>query len=143
MNDKSGRRLFKAGALWLLILGAVHSTSLFIKQVPANDTERQILDLMTSYRFNLMGSLRSMSDLMRGFSVAFMLAPLAFGVLDLMLSRERAGLLKRAALVQIIWLAAMIVVALRYFFVLPLSFLVVALLIFALAWLKLPADASN
>ena len=143
MNDKSGRRLFKAGALWLLILGAVHSTSLFIKQVPANDTERQILDLMTSYRFNLSGSLRSMSDLMRGFSVAFMLAPLAFAVLDLMLSRERAGLLKRAALVQIIWLAAMIVVALRYFFALPLSFLVVALLIFALAWLKLPADASN
>jgi uncharacterized membrane protein len=143
MNDKSGRRLFKAGALWLLILGAVHSTSLFIKQVPANDTERQILYLMTSYRFNLMGSLRSMSDLMRGFSVAFMLAPLAFGVLDLMLSRERAGLLKRAALVQVIWLAAMIVVALRYFFAVPLSFLVVALLIFALAWLKLPADASN
>jgi hypothetical protein len=143
MNDKSGGRLFKAGALWLLILGVVHSTSLFIKQVPANDTERQILDLMTSYRFNLSGSLRSMSDLMRGFSVAFMLAPLAFGVLDLVLSRERAGLLKRVALVQIIWLAAMIVVALRYFFAVPLSFLVVALLIFALAWLKLPADASN
>jgi hypothetical protein len=143
MNVKSGGRLFKAGALWLLILGAVHSTSLFIKQVPANDTERQILDLMTSYRFNLSGSLRSMSDLMRGFSVAFMLAPLAFGVLDLVLSRERAGLLKRVALVQIIWLAAMIVVALRYFFAVPLSFLVVALLIFALAWLKLPADASN
>jgi hypothetical protein len=143
MNDKSGRRLFKAGALWLLILGAVHSTSLFIKQVPANDTERQLLDLMTSYRFNLSGSLRSMSDLMRGFSVAFLLAPLAFGVLDLVLSRERAGLLKRVALVQIIWLAAMIVVALRYFFAVPLAFLVVALLIFALAWLKLPADASN
>ena len=135
--------MFKAGALWLLILGAVHSTSLFIKQVPANDTERQTLELMTSYRFNLSGSLRSMSDLMRGFSVAFMLAPLAFGVLDLVLSRERAGLLKRVALVQIIWLAAMIVVALRYFFAVPLSFLVVALLIFALAWLKLPADASN
>jgi len=135
--------LFKAGALWLLILGAVHSISLFIKQVPANDIERQILDLMTSYRFNLMGSVRSMSDLMRGFSVAFMLAPLAFGVLDLMLSRERAGLLKRAAVIQIIWLAALIVVALRCFFAVPLSFLVVALLIFALAWLKLPADASN
>jgi hypothetical protein len=143
MNVKSGGRLFKAGALWLLILGAVHSTSLFIKQVPANDTERQLLDLMTSYRFNLSGSLRSMSDLMRGFSVAFLLAPLAFGVLDLVLSRERAGLLKRVALVQIIWLAAMIVVALRYFFAVPLAFLVVALLIFALAWLKLPADASN
>jgi len=80
---------------------------------------------------------------MRCFSVAFLLAPLAFGVLDLVLSRERTGLLKRVALVQIIWLAAMIVVALRYFFAVPLAFLVVALLIFALAWLKLPADASN
>ncbi len=142
MNDKWGRRWFKIGAVWLLIIGAVHSLSLVKQQVPANDTERQILELMTGYNFNLMGSLRSMSELMRGFSVAFMLAPLAFGALDLLLSRERAGLLKRVALVQVIWLAAMTVVSLRYFFLLPLSFLVIALLIFALAWLKLPADAA-
>lgn len=134
--------MFKIGAVWLLIIGAIHSLSLVKPQVPANDTERQILELMTSYKFNLMGSLRSMSELMRGFSVAFMLAPLGFGVLDVVLSRERAGLLQRVALVQVIWLAAMTVVSLRYFFVLPLSFLVIALLIFALAWLKLPADAA-
>jgi hypothetical protein len=72
-----------------------------------------------------------------------MLAPLAFGVLDLMLSRERAGLLRRVALVQIMWLAAMIAVSLRYFFALPLSFLVVALLIFVLAWFRLPAKAAT
>jgi hypothetical protein len=142
MNDAWGRRLFKTGAVWLLIIGAVHSISLFRDLVPANDTERQLIDLMTGYRFNLMGSLRSMSELMRGFSIAFMLAPLAFGVLDLMLARERAGLLKRVALVQIIWLAAMIVVALRYFFAAPLSFLAVALIIFVLAWLKLPSGSA-
>jgi hypothetical protein len=142
MNDKWGRRLFKTGAVWLLILGVVHSISLVRELVPANDTERQILELMSSYKFNLMGSLRSMSVLMRGFSVAFMLAPLAFGALDLVLSRERAGLLKRVALVQVIWLAAMTAVALRYFFAIPLSFLVIALLIFVLAWLKLPADST-
>jgi hypothetical protein len=142
MNDAWGRRLFKTGAVWLLITGAVPSVSLFRDLVPANDTERQLIDLMTSYRFNLMGSLRSMSELMRGFSIAFMLAPLAFGVLDLMLARERAGLLKRVALVQIIWLAVMIVVALRYFFAVPLSFLAVALIIFVLAWLKLPSDPT-
>jgi hypothetical protein len=142
MNDQWGRRLFKTGGVWLLILGAVHSISLFRDLVPANDTERQLIDLMTSYKFNIMGSLRSMSELMRGFSIAFMLAPLAFGVLDLMLARERAGLLKRVALVQIIWLAAMIVVALRYFFAAPLSFLAVALIIFVLAWLKLPSGST-
>jgi hypothetical protein len=143
MNDQWGRRLFKAGAVWLLILAAVHSISLFMHGVPANDTEKQILELMTGYKFNLMGSLRSMSELMRGFSVAFMLAPLAFGALDLMLSRERAGLLRRVALVQIMWLAAMIAVSLRYFFALPLSFLVVALLIFVLAWFRLPAEGAT
>lgn len=135
--------MFKTGAVWLLILGAVHSISLFRAQVPANDTERQLLELMSGYKFNLMGSFRNMETLLRGFSVAFMLAPLGFGVLDLMLSGERAGLLKRVALVNILWLAAMTAVSLHYFFILPTAFLVVALLIFILAWLKLSASATT
>ncbi len=143
MNDKWGRRLFKSGAVCLLILGLVHSLSLIRAQVPANDTERQLLDLMANYKLNLMGTFRSMATLMRGFSVAFMLAPLSFGVLDLMLSGERTGLLKRVALVNILWLAAMTAVSLHYFFVIPTSFLVVALLLFILAWLKLPAGATT
>jgi hypothetical protein len=71
-----------------------------------------------------------------------MLGPFAFGALDLMLSRERAGLLKRVALLNAIWLAALTAVSLHYFFAAPTSFLVAALLIFVLAWLKLPADSS-
>jgi len=45
MNDKWGRRLFKIGAWALVLLALVHSLSLFRKPVPANDTERQLLDL--------------------------------------------------------------------------------------------------
>ncbi len=142
MTDKWGRRLFKAGAVALLILGAVHSISFFQKLLPANDTEKQLLDLMSSYAFNLMGSFRSMAGMLRGFSASFMLAALGFGVIDLMLSRERAGLLKRVALINIIWLAAMTAVSLRYFFIVPTSFLAATLLIFILAWLKLPADRT-
>jgi hypothetical protein len=140
MTDKWGRRLFKAGAMALLILGLVHSLSLIRDLVPANDTEKQLLGLMSSYKFNLMGSLRSMDDLFRGFSVSFMMAALGFGIFDVVLWGERAGLLRRAALVNIIWLAVMTAVALRYFFVVPTSFLAVTLLIFILAWLKLPAE---
>jgi hypothetical protein len=143
MTDKWGRRLFKAGATALLILGLVHSLSLIREQVPANETERQLLGLMSSYRFNLMGSIRTMNDLVRGFSVSFMLAALGFALFDLLLFRERAGLLKRAALANVIWLAAMTAVALRYFFIIPTSFLSVTLLIFVLAWLKLPAEATT
>jgi hypothetical protein len=140
INDKWGRRLFKTGAWVLVLLGLVHSLSLIQKLVPANDTERQLLDLMANYKFSLMGSLRSMSDLLQGFSASFALAALCLGALSLVLGRERAGLLKRVAVINTIWLAAMIAVSLHYFFVAPTSFLVAALLIFALAWLKLPAE---
>jgi hypothetical protein len=127
----------------LIVLGLVHSLSLIRERVPANETERQLFSLMSSYKFNLMGSMRSMDDLVRGFSVSFMLGALGFALFDLLLFRERAGLLKRAALANIIWLAAMTAVSLRYFFVIPTSFLTVTLLIFVLAWLKLPADGPT
>src|SRR5436309_13842632 len=107
MTDKWGRRLFDAGAVALLILGLVHSLSLIREQVPATETEKQLLGLMSGYRFNLMGSIRTMTDLVRGFSVSFIRAALGFALFDLLLFRERAGLLKRAALANIIWLAAM------------------------------------
>jgi hypothetical protein len=84
-----------------------------------------------------MGSLRSMADLQRGFSVSFVLAAIGLGVLDLLLSGERAGLLKRVALINTVWLAAMTGVSIRYFFAAPTSCFAAALLIFALAWLKL------
>jgi len=138
MNDKWGRRLFTAGAVWLLLMGLVHSLSFLVKQSAANETERQLLELMANYKFNLMGSMRSMDNLLRGFSIAFMLAALGMGALDLVLVRERAGLLKRVALVNIFWLTAMMAVSLCYFFAIPISFIGVALLIFVLAWLKLP-----
>jgi len=142
MTDNWGRRLFKAGAVALLIVGLVHSLSLIRERVPANDTERQLYGLMSSYKFNLMGSMRSMSDMLRGFSVSFMMAAFGFGFFDLMLWRERAGLLKRASLVNIVWLAVMTGVSLHYFFVVPASFLAATLLIFILAWLKLPAEGT-
>jgi hypothetical protein len=143
MTDKWGRRLFKAGGLMLVLLGLVHSLSLFGKPVGANDTERQLLELMANYRFDLAGSPRTMAELMRGFSIAFMLAAIGLGVLDLLLSGEPAPLLKRIALVNAIWLAAMTATSIRYFFVIPTTFLAVTLLIFAAAWLKLPREQTN
>jgi hypothetical protein len=140
MTDKWGRRLFKIGAATLLLLGLVHSISFFIPMVPANETERQLLELMANYKFNLLWSMCSMAGLMRGFSISFMVAAFGFGVLDFSLSNERAGLLKRIALINVLWLAVMTGVSLYYFFALPTSFLLAGLLIFALAWLKLPVE---
>ena len=143
MRDEWGRRLFKAGGVLLIVMGLVHSFSLFQKMEAANDTEKQLLDLMNNYRFPLMGSLRNMAELLRGFSVAFMLSALGLGALDLSVSGERAGLLKRVALINVLWLAAMTANSVIYFFALPISFLAVALVIFAAAWVKLPGEEAR
>ena len=140
MRDKWGRRLFTAGGVALLVLGLIHALSLFVKMAAANDTERQLLGLMSSYKFDLMGSSRSMENLMRGFSISFLVAAWGLGALDLVLVRERLGLLKRVALVNVIWLAVMTAVSLTYFFAAPSFCLTVTLVIFGLAWVQLPAE---
>jgi hypothetical protein len=142
-NERRGRRLFLAGALLLIVMGLVHSLSLVKAPLPSNDTERQLLDLLSNYRFNLLGSMRSMQDLMTGFSIAFLLAALGLGAVDLSLRREPAELIKRIAIVNALWLAAMTAVSLRYFFAAPTSFLAAALILFLLAAVTLPRTGAG
>jgi hypothetical protein len=126
-----------------MVIAAVHSLSLIRERTPANDTERQLFELMTNYKFNLVGTMRSMSELLSGFSAAFGLAVLGFGLLDIAVWSERARLLKKVALANSLWLAAMLVVSLHYFFLVPTSFLALALVIFVFAWWKLPASETT
>lgn len=142
MTDRWGRRLFISGAILVLLLGAVHVLSLVTKLVPANDTERQLFALMTNYKFNLMGSMRSMDNLFRGFSTTFVLGMLAIGSLSLIVSGEGTALVKKIALANTLWLAGMTVVSLRYFFAAPTAFFLLALLLFLAAWLRLLRSAS-
>jgi len=143
MKDIWGKRLFKAGAIVLILLGLVHSLSLVHPMVPTNDTEKQLLELMTKYRFDLMGSPRSMQELLQGFSISFMVWAIGLGILDLALSRERPALLKRLALINAIWLIVMTATSLRYFFLAPTAFLATELLLFVLAWVLLPANSTS
>jgi hypothetical protein len=143
MNDKWGKRLFIAGAVMLIVITAVHSISLFQKPMARNDSEKQLMELMTHYRFTVMGSVCTMNGFLRGFSISFGLAALGFGVLAFALRRERAALLQRVALVNIIWLAVMTGVSWHYFFAAPTSFLAATMLIFVLAWVKLRAPETS
>jgi hypothetical protein len=137
MKDKWGRRLFIAGAVMLVLMSAVHSVSLFQKPIVRNASEKQLTELMTDYRFTVMGSVRTMNDFLRGFSMSFGLATLGFAVLDFSVCRERAQLLKRVALCNAVWLAAMTGISWHYFFAAPTSFLSMALVVFLLASVKL------
>jgi hypothetical protein len=139
MKNNWGRHLFITGAVLLVLMCAVHSISLFQKPMIRNESERQLEELMTNYRFTIMGSVRTMNDFFRGFSISFGLATLGFAALDFAVCRERAQLLKRVALCNVVWLAAMMAISWRYFFAVPASFLTATLIIFFLAWVKLPA----
>ena len=143
MKNNWGRRLFIAGAVLLVLMSALHSISLFQKPMIRNESEKQLVELMSNYRFTIMGSVRTMNDFFRGFSISFGLATLGFAALDLAICRERAPLLKRVALCNVLWLAAMTAISWHYFFAVPASFLTVTLIIFFLAWVKLPATGTN
>jgi len=143
MPDKLGRRLFQIGGAFLLLLAAVHALSLFVPLAPANETETQLVNLMTNYKFNLMGSMRSMMDLFRGFSITFSLQAAIVGAIALSVSKERPALLKRLALLITLWLVALLAVSLTHFFPFPTAFFSVAFLLFASAYLKLPAKSPS
>jgi hypothetical protein len=143
MKNNWGRRLFVAGAVMLVLMSAVHAVSLFQKPMIRNESEKQLMGLMTNYRFTVMGSVRTMNDFLRGFSISFGLATLGFAVLDFAVCRERAQLLKRVSLCNVVWLAAMTGISWHYFFAAPTSFLTVTLVIFVLAWVKLPATETS
>jgi hypothetical protein len=142
MTSPWGARLFRAGGILLILLGLLHSLSLIHPPEAKNDIERQLFDLMFNYRFDLAGSQRTMWNLFRGFSIAFMLGCFGMGGLDLALWNESNATMKRAALVTILWLATMLAVSLRYFFIFPTTCLAVSLLVFIVAWSLLVSAPS-
>jgi len=142
MAEKWGRVLLRTGAIVLILLGLSHILSLVEKPVPANDTEKQLMELTTGYKFNLAGSMRSFDNLFRGFSISFILGMLVVGISSLTLAGERTGVVRRLALINTVWLTAMTVVSMHYFFILPTLFMVSALCPFVAAWLVLLRASS-
>jgi hypothetical protein len=110
----------------------------------ANDTERQLLDLMRGYRQDMgLGFVRSTFDILTGFSLAFSVECLGFGALGLVLGRCVPGfppLLRAVASVLAVAFGAMTVMGVVYWFPAPLSFLVVAFACFVAAVVTAPRE---
>ena len=90
-NQKSAMRyktLFKFGSWVLIVTAGFHSLSLIADSTPANETERQLLDLMQHYKMDMgAGMQRSMDDLVTFFSLSMSVLTLAIGVFNLLLAR--------------------------------------------------------
>jgi hypothetical protein len=123
----------------LIALGLVHLLGHYGLMTTEGDTDhdRQLLALMKSGAQDMgLGMVRSMFDLVAGFSLTFSVLPLGMGLAGLVLLRHAAaapGLLRQMAIVYAGTWGVMTAVAIRYWFPAPLVFIVAAFACFAAA----------
>ena len=141
------RKLFGAGCWVLIALGLVHSMGHYGLMNAKGDTEAetQLLSLMRGNRQDMgLGFVRSMFDLLAGFSLTFVVLPIGMGLLGLVLlahERRAPGLLRQGSIVYAGVYGIMTGIALRYWFPAPLFFLGAVFLCFAAAVATAPREA--
>lgn len=123
-----------------MLLGVVHAAGhlQLVQLQAANPTEQQLFDLMTEYKTDLgAGFVRSMFDLLAGFSLTFSILPLGFGLVNWVVARRgEAGLRRAVAGISAVVFGAETVVGFLYWFLLPILFLAAATLLLAGAALR-------
>jgi hypothetical protein len=135
------RLCFKAGCWAALVTAAVHMLAhLSGPPPPANDTERQLVALYEGYRFSLPdGSLRSLADVMRGFSLIFSVFMAMLGGMNLLVVRRCASDGPFMALLTRLVFACCVTtlaVSLTHFFLVPTLFIAAVTICFAAALVK-------
>ncbi|MBN8696215.1 MAG: hypothetical protein J0L87_06770 [Bacteroidetes bacterium] len=94
---------FKGAILFQFITGAFHLLSFLNTPVPKNESEKQLFELMTNYKFDLgAGFHQSMDNLMTSFSIAFALLLFFSATLNIFLLQSKLpiGVLKGAILIN-------------------------------------------
>ena len=133
------RKLFATGCWVLIATGLAHSLGHYAMMNAQGDTEaeRQLLSLMRGNPQDMgLGFVRSMFDLLAGFSLTFVVLPIGMGLLGFVLlahERRAPGLLQQGSIVYAGVYGIMTGIALRYWFPAPLVFLAAAFLCFAAA----------
>lgn len=135
----SGRpraRLFIAGCVVLALMGIAHLAGSLQQPPPRDETERQLLDLMTSYRMDLVGTQRSMMEILKGFSHSFEVAALGMALTGLMVvigSVRDARVMRRVSIAYVVTLGFGLVISLTHWFIIPTSFIGAAMVLFAVS----------
>jgi hypothetical protein len=143
------RKLFAAGCWVLVATGLVHALGHYSLMNAQGDTEaeRQLLAAMRGNPQDMgLGFVRTMFDIVAGFSLTFTVLPLGMGLVGLLVLRREAGapgLLREVAIAYAGIYGIMTGVALRYWFPAPLLFLAAAFLCFAAAVATAPGRPST
>jgi len=142
------RKLFTAGCVVLIALGLVHllGHAAMQRSVGEDETERQMIALMRSHTQDMgLGFVRSMRDILNGFSLHFSVASIGMGLLGFVVRRHAAaapGLRRQAAIVYAVTYGVLTAIGFRYWFPAPLLFLIGAFLCFAASAATAGRDAA-
>jgi hypothetical protein len=131
------KTFFKFGAWALLATGVIHLLSFLNQPQPANESERQLFDLLQNYRFDLSaGTTRSMEELLNFFSLSMSLLCFFGGILNLILAKhfDNEALAKKVVTFNAIFWAAYLVPLYLLTFLPPQVCFTVAWLGFAAAF---------
>lgn len=122
--------MFKRHTFWLwttvvfqLLTAAIHSTSFFVASVPQNETERQLIELMNTYRQDLgAGFQPSTREILTALSSCFTLVYLLGGLSNAFLLRKRAAadILKGIVGINVLIFGACFVIMFFYTFLPPI-----------------------
>jgi hypothetical protein len=140
---KRQRTFFRIGAWACIVCSGIHLAGQFApRPAPANEAERTLFDLMTTYRKDWgAGFHRTTMDFVKGFSLTFSLFLLFAGVIAVLLAArppQDAVLWRRLRLAYAIGMGILLAINVVYFFLPPLVCVAVIFLAFLMAALGGP-----
>ena len=139
---------FWMAVVFMLLTGTVHLIGLFVSPVPANEIERQLIELMNTYKNDLgAGFHPTMGNLFTALSSCFSLLCLLGGLTNAYLLKKKvdAGVLKGIVWINLLVFGACFIMMLVFTFLPPivLTGLIVLFLILTLITIRGTAKAAT
>ena len=137
--------------LWIavvfqLLTALAHSLSFFVTPQPLNESERQLIDLMTNYKLDMgAGFHRSTNNLFMALSACFPLLYLFGGLTNIYLLKKRVevGLLRGFLVIQIVVFGITFGVMVLLTFLPPITLTGLVFLFLAIAFFTLPKQTET
>jgi hypothetical protein len=132
--------------IFQLATAIIHSMSFFAEQKGANETEAQMLQLMTQYKMDMgQGFHRSMADIVTSLSACLTLLCLMAGLMLLVLYRSDISklVLKRILLINSLVFAAGLVMMAVFAFLPPVVCFGLITFCSIMAWATIPGATAN
>jgi hypothetical protein len=113
----------KTAAILQFISAIIHAISLFVTLPPNNETEKQLFNLMDTYRFDLgAGFHRTMNDLVFALSACFCLVCLLGGLLNWYLLRKKVapGIMQGVITINLLVFGILLILSAMFAFLVPI-----------------------